>query len=242
MKSITLVIPCYNEEKRLNLDAFISYASQNTHVQILFVDDGSIDHTWQMIEKCSNENSQIHALKMPKNSGKAEAVRSGMLKSLENNSDYIGFWDADLATPLDQLELFQSYMDRQAQVIMGSRINLLGRHIERTHLRHYLGRLFATFASIVLNLGVYDTQCGAKLFRKDIVESAFSEKFQSYWIFDVEILARLRFLNKLNVAQVFEVPLNIWRDVGGSKVRPFDFIKAPLELMAIYVKYKKNGS
>ncbi|PIP93258.1 MAG: glycosyl transferase family 2 [Bdellovibrio sp. CG12_big_fil_rev_8_21_14_0_65_39_13] len=242
MKSITLVVPCYNEEKRLNLDAFTSYASQNTHVQILFVDDGSIDHTWQMIEKCSNENSQIHALKMPKNSGKAEAVRSGMLKSLENNSDYIGFWDADLATPLDQLELFQSYMDRQAQVIMGSRINLLGRHIERTHLRHYLGRLFATFASIVLNLGVYDTQCGAKLFRKDIVESAFSEKFQSYWIFDVEILARLRFLNKLNVAQVFEVPLNIWRDVGGSKVRPFDFIKAPLELMAIYVKYKKNGS
>jgi len=200
MKSITLVVPCYNEEKRLNLDAFTSYASQNTHVQILFVDDGSIDHTWQMIEKCSNENSQIHALKMPKNSGKAEAVRSGMLKSLENNSDYIGFWDADLATPLDQLELFQSYMDRQAQVIMGSRINLLGRHIERTHLRHYLGRLFATFASIVLNLGVYDTQCGAKLFRKDIVESAFSEKFQSYWIFDVEILARLRFLNKLNVA------------------------------------------
>jgi len=242
MKSITLVVPCYNEEKRLNLDAFTSYASQNTHVQILFVDDGSIDHTWQMIEKCSNENSQIHALKMPKNSGKAEAVRSGMLKSLENNSDYIGFWDADLATPLDQLELFQSYMDRQAQVIMGSRINLLGRHIERTHLRHYLGRLFATFASIVLNLGVYDTQCGAKLFRQDIVESAFSEKFQSYWIFDVEILARLRFLNKLNVAQVFEVPLNIWRDVGGSKVRPFDFIKAPLELMAIYVKYKKNGS
>jgi len=240
-KSMTLVIPCYNEEKRLDLETFKAFIYQQKSVRFLFVNDGSKDNTLNVLKSFAQGNDQVEILDMPQNGGKAEAVRCGMLKALENNSDYIGFWDADLATPLDQLELFQIYLNKNAQIIMGSRINKLGSHVHRSHLRHYLGRIFATCASMILKMAVYDTQCGAKLFRRDIVESAFSEKFQSYWIFDVEILARLKYLNKLDVNTIYEVPLNKWRDVGGSKVRPFDFVKAPLELMAIYAKYKKNG-
>ena len=240
-KIITLVIPCYNEEKRLDLEAFQAFFAQNPQVRFLFVDDGSRDDTWNVLQKLAQDNSQVEALRMPQNGGKAEAVRNGMLKALDYNTDYIGFWDADLATPLDQLELFENYLKLNAQIVIGSRIRRLGSHIHRLLFRHYLGRLFATCASMILKLAVYDTQCGAKVFRRDIVGPAFTEKFQSYWIFDVEILARLKFLSILKVDEIFEVPLNKWRDVGGSKVRPFDFIKAPLELMAIYVKYKNNG-
>ena len=128
-------------------------------------------------------------------------------------------------------------------MVSGSRVRLLGRHVERDPFRHYAGRLFATVVSLMLNAPVYDTQCGAKLFRScSTVENLFHEEFITKWIFDVEILARLRqAIGPEAWSQpgdlVYECPLQTWHDVSGSKVRPQDFLQAPLDLIAIYRNY-----
>jgi hypothetical protein len=131
----------------------------------------------------------------------------------------------------------------QVEALLGARVRLLGRTIDRRPLRHCLGRLFATAAAWVLDLPVYDTQCGAKLFRPTArVKAAIAEPFATNWIFDVELLARM--LASLppegTLAPdelIHELPLDEWRDVAGSKVRPFDFVRAAGQLVQIYRRY-----
>ena len=103
--------------------------------------------------------------------------------------------------------------DEKPDAIIGSRIFRLGSSIKRSYLRHVLGRLFATVTGFLLKLGTYDSQCGAKVFRKHVLETAFGEGFISRWIFDIEILIRLKGF------KVIECPLTRWVDIKGSKVR-----------------------
>ena len=138
--------------------------------------------------------NKFSVLSLPQNQGKAEAVRRGVLTAIESQPDYVGFWDADLATPLRAIPQFVDLAESRPdlEMIMGSRVKLLGRNIERRRSRHYLGRVFATAVSTILGLDVYDTQCGAKLFRATpFIGALFQQPFLSRWIFDVEIIARL---------------------------------------------------
>ena len=122
---------------------------------------------------------------------------------------------------------------------------LLGRDIRRSNRRHYLGRVFATLASSVLALRVYDTQCGAKLFRNtEAIRYLFEREFLSSWAFDVEILARLRQLERAKQIQpvtriVVEVPLRQWIDVRGSKIGFVDSVVATLQLLPIWWRYRR---
>jgi hypothetical protein len=131
-------------------------------------------------------------------------------------------------------------------MIIGARVKLLGRKIQRKSSRHYLGRVFATAASAVLGLAVYDTQCGAKLFRvSPLVTDLFQQPFQSCWIFDVEILARLIKATRGKETQqpdrmIYEFPLTEWRDIPGSKVGYYDFIRAAWELYYLYRYYSRD--
>jgi glycosyltransferase involved in cell wall biosynthesis len=246
MARATIIIPCYNEGRRLDNSRFIAFACPVHEISFLFVDDGSTDNTLALLKSLKNlEPTKFPILTLSKNSGKAEAVRQGVLTALKGCPDYVGFWDADLATPLEALPTFLDLAESRPDVemVMGARVKLLGRRIERQASRHYLGRVFATAVSLVLGLGVYDTQCGAKVFRvSPSLEGLFAEPFASRWIFDVEIIARLiqaRHRNKLSDAAsvIYELPLTDWRDVSGSKLKAADFVRAAWELAKIHHRY-----
>ena len=200
MKRVTIVVPCYNEAERLDTVQFASFSDDRYNIRFLFVNDGSTDETPRVLEGLRDRAPErIDVLHLTKNRGKAEAVRQGMVRALSSDCDYVGFWDADLATPLDAIGEFGSLLDDRPDIeaVIGSRVKLLGRQIERSTSRHYAGRVFATTAAFVLGIQVYDTQCGAKLFRATPEWARiFSATFSTRWIFDIEIIARLRELRR----------------------------------------------
>ena len=130
----------------------------------------------------------------------------------------------------------------RCQFVLGSRLKRLGASVRRSEVRHYLGRVFATAASLLLSLPVYDSQCGAKAFRADVVEVLFRDPFSTRWLFDVELLARLR--NQLGrdslLASVIEMPLGAWHDVAGSKLGVAHMAAVPLELLRIHRRYNRR--
>lgn len=240
---VTIVVPCYNEEDRLDGEAFMRFSRKFRHIRFLFVNDGSNDGTEKTLKGLVNSSpSRFGILNLKKNLGKAEAVRRGILKALGTSPEYIGYWDADLATPLETIPEFIEMLDRRPELLLitGARIKLLGKEISRNPWRHYLGRIFATMVSLVLRLAVYDSQCGAKVFRTtESTVDLFKDKFISRWIFDVELLSRMtqRQLHhnpSTGQSRIFEFPLSIWRDTGSSKLRTLDFFKAPLDLFLIH--------
>ncbi|MGI9014234.1 MAG: glycosyltransferase [Phycisphaerales bacterium] len=241
-----IIVPCYNEADRLDAAAFTTFAQAHSNIAFHFVDDGSSDQTAAMLrELCEALPDQLSWQSLDRNRGKAEAVRQGIVHALDRNPDAVGFWDADLATPLEDIPLFiQLLEDRPGlQAVFGSRVNLLGRHVHRALLRHYIGRLFATAATMVLHTPIYDTQCGAKLFRaSDHSRSVFATPFVSSWIFDVEVIARLLLrMHEHGVSDpgevIFEQPLMVWRDVAGSKLKLRHFLTVAIDLVRIWMKY-----
>ena len=243
-----VVVPCYNEEQRLQVETFRSFLRENAGgIRLLFVNDGSGDGTLGVLEGLRQEfPGSVGVLDQPLNMGKAEAVRAGMLDAIQQGAFVTGFWDADLATPLSELTRLLSILEASpaVEVLLGSRVRLLGRWVTRKATRHYSGRIFATMASMVLGLPVYDTQCGAKLFRATpVLERALGQPFGSRWIFDVEMLARFLVLRRrdadaLTISEsIHEEPLLIWNDVSGSKLKPSDSFKAIGELLAIRRRY-----
>jgi glycosyltransferase involved in cell wall biosynthesis len=244
MQKICIVIPCYNEEHRFNTNEISGYVGlSKLDISFCFVNDGSADNTLKILETfCSTNPSRYTLINLHTNSGKAEAVRVAMLKMVEANKyTHIGFWDADFSTPISETEIFVNYFSLNVNVkyVMGSRFKRLGSNINRKKSRHILGRVFSTFASMILNLPVYDTQCGAKLFSADIVQSCFAEKFKTKWLFDVEILARLRnnHSKEFVLNSVVEHPLNQWNEIGGSKLKLKHILTVPFQLIAINNKY-----
>jgi dolichyl-phosphate beta-glucosyltransferase len=242
LQAVQIVVPCYNEEKRLDVAAFDAYLVGALSVALIFVNDGSRDQTLAVLQDIERRwPNRVRVLDLPQNCGKAEAVRAGMrLGFASPHAHYVGFWDADLATPLEAVHPFVETLERGStrDMILGSRVQLLGRNIQRKASRHYLGRVFATAASLVLGLPVYDTQCGAKLFRATpLLAKLFDEPFASRWIFDVELIAR--YLKATGAKDgIYELPLDRWQDVGESKVRPVDFVRAIGELAQIYRRYR----
>ncbi|MDJ0974327.1 MAG: glycosyltransferase [Planctomycetota bacterium] len=238
-----LVIPCFNEAARLDQAAFRAFLQEDAHVDFVFANDGSTDDTQRVLEALADEAPErMRVVNLPYNRGKAEAVRQGMLAAFESAPDCVGYWDADLATPFNEIEPMRSALAENPDVllVMASRVKLLGRDIDRSAIRHYLGRLTATLTSRVLRMPVYDTQCGAKLLRATpIMQSLFDEPFAMQWLVDVEILARMRKALKSDPSPcVIEYPLRRWKDVRGSKVRPTDFFTSIVGLLQIWWRYR----
>jgi len=239
MQKICFVVPCYNEALRLPTNDFFDFSIQNDGVDFCFVNDGSTDNTLSVLEELKYRNSkQIFILDLKENGGKAEAVRQGVLFTCGSDQySHIGFLDADLATPLSQIPLFINIKEKS--FVLGSRIRRLGSKIERTPTRHYLGRIFSTCASVILKLPVYDTQCGAKLLKKDLAVQIFEDKFITKWLFDIELLARTIgvFGRGEAMERIYEVPLTAWEEKAGSKLKLKHLLKVPMELFKISRRY-----
>lgn len=222
-----VVVPCYNEEKRLDTEAFLAALEQEQKLEFVFVNDGSGDGTQPVLEELARRGGpRIHLVVLSENQGKAAAVRAGVLRAFDLGAEIIGYWDADLATPLSAIAAMSvAFHDPNILLVLGSRVQLLGRHIKRDPKRHFIGRGFATAVGLALGMPVYDTQCGAKLFRADpIMKRAFERPFDHVWTFDVEMLSRLlteeaRDRTLRLSEQCVEFPLATWHDKPGSKIR-----------------------
>jgi dolichyl-phosphate beta-glucosyltransferase len=243
---VAIIVPCYNEALRLPLARFREFLGKS-RIQFVFVDDGSRDNTLQRLEELrAGKEDRVTVLQSPRNQGKAAAVRQGVNFALEQGAGYVGFWDADLATPLEAIPQFMSVLAARSDLdmIFGSRVKLLGRHVERRASRHYLGRVFATVVSVMLRLAIYDTQCGAKIFRVcPRTQDLWTEPFRTKWIFDVELLARyIRRVGSPSAAAlgIYEFPLESWKDIDGSKVKALDFLVAFRDVLRIYWRYMRN--
>lgn len=243
LRPIAVVVPCYNEEQRLNPFAFHRFLADSPRCRLVFVNDGSKDGTLELLRSFEAACSPglVEVVDLPQNSGKAEAVRHGMLHAIEQNAELIGFWDADLATPLDAVDGFVRVFEQlpEIEVVVGTRLPLLGHYIQRNPKRGLLGRCFAWAASFTLGIRLQDTQCGAKMFRSsNVLTAVLRDRFRSRWIFDVELLARWRQLQPYGAADLssclYELPLHAWYEIKGSKLKATDFLKAPLELWNIW--------
>ena len=239
-----IIVPCYNEALRLPVDAFRAFRLEGHRIDFCFVNDGSTDNTLSVLHSLrAADPDRFAVIDLERNSGKAEAVRRGIVANFDSGADVVGFWDADLATPLEELNGFmKTLVDRpEIHMVFGARVRLLGRNISRNPARHYFGRVGATLISSTLGLAVYDTQCGAKVFRvEDAARKVFAEPFLSRWIFDVEIIARyVKLWGRDTAARaIFEYPIATWKDVRGSKVKSSDFGRALRDLWKIRRAYR----
>ena len=240
---IALVIPCYNEERRLKSNVFMNELTNHSNLTFLFVDDGSKDNTSQVIhEICVANPARALKLSLDQNKGKGEAVRLGMNYLLEKGAyDIIGFWDADLAVPLSEIDDFIEVirLNPDVRAVIGSRVHLAGRLIERVNFRHNLGTLFATLVCWTFGFTIYDTQCGAKLFDRKVLIPVVHEPFCSKWIFDVELIIRLykqsSFKGKNN--WLYEIPVKEWRNVSGTKRSAFAYVNSLFDYIKLVKKY-----
>ena len=231
---VTIIIPFYNEEKRIVLESFHQIFKNSSQYDFILVDDGSTDNTNTILGEFKNKFPNLTILKLDKNIGKAEAIRAAVLSI--SNTDFIAYYDADLATPFSELDkLIQfSIQNPNYKMIMGARIKLIGNGVKRSLTRHYFGRIFATIVSqFVLKVAVYDTQCGAKVVDYQTANQIFAKPFISKWLFDVELLKRLQKNHNLKEV-VKEIPLEKWEEIGSSKIKRTDFFKIPFELFQIY--------
>lgn len=237
-----IIIPCYNEEKRLNQEAFVSFIKENEDYHLCFVNDGSTDKTLNVLYVMKEQAPHaISIVDVKKNSGKATAVRAGA-RFLYNKSHItnIGFMDADLSTDFrDFKDLVQTLKRENKMVVFGSRNALGSGAIERNVMRNVFSKFIKQFILLILGLPIRDTQCGAKVFTRSIVPVAYEKAFVSKWLFDVEIFLRLKnHLGKENTMKhIFEQPLMRWIHVDDSKLGIKDALEIPGRLAHIWLNY-----
>ena len=244
-RCVGVVIPCYNEEERLLSKEFKDYIDKNTGYHLCFVNDGSKDNTLRVLKDLQKGRENfITIYNCEKNGGKAEAVRLGMLHMAKKEDlDYIGFLDADLSTDLSDFDdLVKTIEHSKFKIVSGSRISRMGANITKESARKIISLTINFFIRKILSMDFKDTQCGAKIFHKDVIDIAFGEKFVTQWIFDVEIFKRMVHAFGLEKARTIlcEQPLKRWVHADGSKLSMKDSIKIIGQLGQIAWMYRSK--
>lgn len=235
---VVAVIPCFDEALRLRPEDFAELFA-NDDVASIFVDDGSTDGTLEVLHRIqASFPDRVEVIALPHNGGKAGAVATGLRAAMEAGATWVGYLDADLAVPISEWLRVADHRTDDVDGILASRVRLLGRSIDRKLHRHLVGRVFATYASALLRLPVYDTQCGGKLFRANpVLAAALEEPFSTSWLFDVELLARLLYppapAPGLEPHRLVEVPLRRWQDVAGSALAPSSALQVARQVVRL---------
>ena len=246
-RCVGVVIPCYNEEKRLLSDEFTNFIDNNTGYHLCFVNDGSTDKTLEVLNTIRKGREDfITVYDCEKNGGKAEAVRQGMLHMLkEEGLDFIGFLDADLSTDLrDFDDLVSTIENSDYKIVSGSRISRMGANITKESARKIISQTINFIIRKILSMDFKDTQCGAKIFHRDVIQISFQDKFVSKWIFDVEIFRRVTLHYGLQQARqlLCEQPLKRWIHADGSKLSMKDSFKIIMQLGQIAWHYNRKNN
>lgn len=237
---VCVVIPCFNEENRLCKESFISFANLNEEINFLFVNDGSTDKTTEVLSSIEKSSSKCSFFELPKNLGKAEAVRLGMMRAYSHDYTHIGYLDADLTISLEKVKRMLILLEeKNLEFIFASRAKRFKNKKNINRTRQTLGFVFSNISKSVLGLSVQDTQCGAKFFKSSIVPILFRDPFLSRWIFDVEIFFRFKAYFGKQVSHCFyEFPLLLWEDNASSKIKLGDYLKVPYQIIRIFIKYR----
>lgn len=238
-----IIIPCYNEAKRLNKSKFIDFLNRSPQVGLVFVDDGSKDSTLEILKQIETECcQQVKLLRVQANKGKAAAVSAGIHYAFNQVSfRKIAYLDADLSTSLEECLSISNLVEGEIQFAFGSRILKIDNVIKRKWVRFLLGRFIATIISKTLDLTVYDTQCGCKIVEASLAQKLFEKPFISKWLFDVELFHRLKVIydKEYIPKHVKEIPLKAWIDSKDSKVRFGYFFRLWFDLYTITRFYRK---
>jgi glycosyltransferase involved in cell wall biosynthesis len=230
-RSISIVVPAYNEQARLpdTIRRIHDYLSGSDWVfhEIVVVDDGSTDATVEVASAFAKENPHVRVLRNPGNRGKGYSVRHGMM---EARGEWRLFTDADLSAPIEEIEKLWTAIERDGSLVaIGSRAldrSLIGVH--QPGMRESAGRVFNAVMRTVVGLPIADTQCGFKLFQGAASREVFSRQTQERFGFDVEIL----FIAKKHGYRISEVPVR-WNHMEGSKVGMLTGLHAFSELAAV---------
>jgi glycosyltransferase involved in cell wall biosynthesis len=239
-KKILIVVPCFNEASRFPVQYWCEIVNTENEIQWLFVDDGSTDGTIELLQRLS-KGSKAQIVRAPKNLGKGNAVRLGLLEALKNHPgiEVIGYIDSDGAfSQSDIFRLARMALNRIStkdentlDAIISSRVALAGRAINRKPARHYIGRVIATLLTNKWSDTPYDTQSGYKLFANTkAFKESIQDRFSTRWFFDVELLTRVGISKKTRLV-IWEEPLTLWSDVDGSKLGFRDIPKVIFELI-----------
>lgn len=241
MPSLSIIIPCHNEEKRLDAGKILGFMHNKPNVHLYIVNDGSTDGTIGILQHIkASIPDRVDIINNKERLGKAEAIRIGLSSSASSNkSEFHSYLDADLAVSLDELyRLYELLTTSRYSFIFGSRIKKIGSEITRNEWRHFYSRIIATMVGFITKLDVYDTQCSAKIFRKELLNAITNEKYKTKWLFDVELICRINKihgdLNQLG----YEEPLLQWTEKKGSKLRWFNFFSIMREVFVIYKYYR----
>jgi glycosyltransferase involved in cell wall biosynthesis len=216
LHSLSIVIPAYNEERRLpqSLESILAYIATLplSFSEVIVVNDGSSDGTAGVALEYGRRDARVRLLENPGNRGKGYSVRHGML---EARGEWTLFTDADLSAPIEELaKLFDAVKRAGAQIVIGSRAldrSMIGTH--QSAVREYAGRIFNIVMRAITGLPFEDTQCGFKLYHSEAVKQIFPLQRLEGFGFDVEDL----YLAKLLGISVVETPVR-WNNVEGTKV------------------------
>lgn len=237
---ISVIIPAYNEEARIQptVERISSYLQENfSEFEIIVVDDGSSDSTLTVIQNLSNKFPNIRLIHYPGNSGKGYAIKTGVLSS---SGKFLLTCDADLSTPIEELEKLMPFIHKDFDIVIGSRgLQESDIIVRQPWYRQRMGKIFNILVRILVLRGLKDTQCGFKLFRGDTARKLFKKSHINGFSFDVEIL----FLAEKEGYRIKEVPVR-WLNSPNSKVKIIhDSMNMFLELFRIraywlFGKYK----
>jgi len=215
---ISVVIPGFNEEKRLPLtiERMINFnASYGYSLEVMIVDDGSTDSTAALSMKYANNHNFIKYLRAGnENKGKGFAVKTGVMAA---SGDYILICDADMSTPIEEVDKLIKWIDEGFDLVIGSRaLNGSEIKVAQPWYRTYMGKIFNRIVRSLVIDGIKDTQCGFKLIKKDVAKQLFNKISLYGFSFDVELL----FIAKKVGFKIKEVPI-VWENDPESKVRMF---------------------